>query len=60
MKNKSCGETGCLSDCEYVILIIFHLSGGWRDVTGDGDKVEGWMKGRLKDRRGIFIDQGRQ
>lgn len=29
---------GCLSDSEYVILIIFHLSGGWRDVMGDGDK----------------------
>lgn len=41
MKNSEqerAGEIGCLSDSEYIILIIFHLSGSRREVMGDSDK----------------------
>lgn len=40
MKNseeETAGEIGDLSDSQYIIAIIFHLS-SWREVMGDSDK----------------------
>lgn len=43
--------SGCLSSSEYVIQIIFHLTGGLQRCHGSRRQVKGRMKGRLKDRR---------
>lgn len=37
-KEGRAAEIGRPSESEYIILIIFHLSGSWNEVIGDSDK----------------------